>query len=130
MKDYTVYSKYSTFIKQLDDDNLTDIVIRNISVDNLNAFKDKFYLELYKKCYTQNSVEMALRYNNKVSALIYSPCVDQYQKQFIVCVVFVDIATHKLLGQQCYKEPVNPLCITNLSVKDILAELKKFEALV
>lgn len=130
MKDYTVYSKYSTFVKQLDDDKLTEIIIRDIGVDNLSIFNAKFYLELYKKCYTQNAVEMSLRYNNKVSALIYAPCVDQYQKQFVVCVLFVDIATHKLLGQQCYKEPVNPLCITNLSVKDILTGLKKFEALV
>jgi hypothetical protein len=129
MKDFTVYSKYSTFVNQLKDD-YTKVVVRPIPKNNLAVQLGNFTADLYKKCYTTNDEEMAIRYNDSVVALIYVPCVDQYQKQYIVCVTYVSVLDNKIISKQCYKESVNPLCISNANIKDILAELKNIDACV
>jgi hypothetical protein len=123
MKDFTVYSKYDTFVNQLKDD-FTKVVVRPTPKNNLAIHLGNFSADLYKNCYRTNDAEMAIRYNDSVVALIYVPCVDQYQKQYIVCVTYVSVLNNKIISKQCYKESVNPLCISNANIKDILAELK------
>ncbi len=127
MKDFTVYSKYNTFVNQLKDD-YTEVVVRPMPKSNLAVQLGEFSAELSKKCYTTNDSEMTIRYNDSVGALIYVPCVDQYQKQYIVCVIYVSLPDKKIISKQCYKESVNPLCISNANIKDILAELKNIDA--
>lgn len=127
MKDFTVYSKYNTFVNQLKDDN-TEVVVRPMPKNNLAVQLGNFSADLYKNCYRTNDEEMAIRYNDAVVALIYVPCVDQYQKQYIVCVTYVSVRDNKIISKQCYKESVNPLCISNANIKDILAELKNIDA--
>ena len=123
MKDFTVYSKYDTFVNQLKDD-YTKVVVRSMPKNNLAVQLCNFSADLCKKCYGTNDAEMAIRYNDSVVALIYVPCVDQYQKQYIVCVTYVSVLDNKCISTQCYKESVNPLCISNANIKDILADLK------
>lgn len=127
MKDFTVYSKYETFVNQLKDD-FTEAIIRPMSKGNLELQLCNFSSELCKNRYNTNDEEMVIRYNDSVAALMYAPCVDQYQKQYIVCVIYVNMRNNKCISKQCYKESVNPLCINNANVKDILAELKNIDA--
>lgn len=127
MKDFTVYSKYETFVKQLKDD-CTEAIVRPMSKGNLELQLCNFSSDLRKNCFNTNDEEMVIRYNDSVAALIYAPCVDQYQKQYIVCVIYVNMRNNKCISKQCYKESVNPLCINNANVKDILAELKNIDA--
>lgn len=127
MKDFTVYSKYTTFVNQLKDEHTEDIT-RQMSKSNLAVLLSNFSADLSKKCYTTNDEEMLIRYNDSVTALIYAPCVDQYQKQYLVCVIYVNAHNKELIAKQCYKEAVNPLCISNANIKDILAELKNLDA--
>lgn len=123
MKDFTVYSKYDTFVNQLKDD-YTEVVVRPMSKNHLEVQLSYFSADLCKNSYRTNDAEMAIRYNDSVGALIYAPCVDQYQKQYIVCVIYVSLSDNKFISKQCYKESVNPLCISNANIKDILADLK------
>lgn len=123
MKDFTVYSKYDTFVNQLKDD-YTEVVVRPMSKNHLEVQLSHFSADLCKNCYKTNDEEIAIRYNDSVGALLYVPCVDQYQKQYIVCVIYVRLRDSKFISKQCYKESVNPLCISNANIKDILAELK------
>lgn len=126
MKDFTVYSKYETFTNQLSNNEL-EVVIRPMKASNKDVYNSQFYCELCKNCYKPNDEEMLIKYKDKVIALLYTPCVDHYQKQYIVCVLFVNAETHKLLGKQCYKEAVNPMCISNANIKDIISEMKMHE---
>lgn len=120
MKDFTVYSKYETFVKQLSDEN-TEVVIRNSIASNYDTMLTAFTSELNKKCYTRNDVEMCIKLKDtNIATLLYVPIVDQYQKHFIVCVLFVNTATNTIIDKQCYVETVNPLCINNANIKDIL----------
>lgn len=127
MKDFTVYSKYTTFVNQLKDEH-TEVITRPMTKSNLEVQLNNFSAELSKKCYKTNDEEMVIRYNDSVAALIYVPCVDQYQKQYLVCVTYVSMHDKKCIANQCYKESVNPLCISNANIKDILAELKNIKA--
>lgn len=127
MKDFTVYSKYDTFVNQLKDE-YTKVEVRPLSKSHLAALLCDFSADLSKKCYTTNDSEMAIRYNDSVAALLYAPCVDQYQKQYIVCVIYVSLRDNKCISKQSYKESVNPLCISNANIKDILSELKNIDA--
>ncbi len=127
MKDFTVYSKYTTFVNQLKDDH-TEVITRPTAKGNLAAMLSNFSADLSKKCYNTNDEEMLIRYNDSVVALIYAPCVDQYQKQYLVCVIYVSVLNNNCISKQCYKESVNPMCISNANIKDILAELKNIDA--
>lgn len=127
MKDLTVYSKYTTFVNQLKDEH-TEVITRPMTKGNLEAHLGNFSADLSKKCYRTNDEEMIIRYNDSVAALIYAPCVDQYQKQYIVCVIYVSMRNNEYIAKQCYKESVNPMCISNANIKDILAELKNIDA--
>ena len=129
MKDFTVYSKYTTFVNQLKDEH-TEVITRPMLKINLEAMLSNFSADLSKKCYRTNDEEMLIRYNNSVVALIYTPCVDQYQKQYIVCVIYASVSNKECIykHKQCYKESANPMCISNANIKDILAELKNIDA--
>jgi hypothetical protein len=127
MKDLTIYSKYTTFVNQLKDEN-TEVITRPMTKSNLEVQLSNFSADLSKKCYRTNDEEMVIRYNDSVAALIYAPCVDQYQKQYIVCVIYVSMLNKECIAKQIYKESVNPLCINNANIKDILAELKNIDA--
>lgn len=127
MKDLTVYSKYTTFVNQLKDDH-TEVITRPMPKSNLEALLSNFSADLSKKCYRTNDEEMLIRYNNSVVALIYAPCVDQYQKQYLVCVIYISLSNNECVYQQIYKESANPMCISNANIKDILAELKNIDA--
>lgn len=127
MKDFTIYSKYTTFTNQLKDE-YTEVVTRPMSKSNLEAHLNNFSADLSKKCYRTNDEEMVIRYNDSVAALIYAPCVDQYQKQYVVFVIYVSISNKECIAKQSYKESVNTMCISNANIKDILAELKNIEA--
>ena len=127
MKDFTVYSKYTTFVNQLNDEHI-EVVTRPMSKSNLEAHLSNFAADLSKKCYRTNDEEMVVRYNDSVAALLYAPCVDQYQKQYLVFVIYVSVRDHKCISKQIYTESVNPMCINNANIKDILAELKNIDA--
>ena len=127
MKDLTIYSKYTTFVNQLKDE-YTEVITRPMLKINLEAMLSNFSADLSKKCYRTNDEEMLMRYNNSVVALIYAPCVDQYQKQYCVFVIYVNMLNKECISKQCYKESVNPMCISNANIKDILAELKNIDA--
>lgn len=127
MKDFTVYSKYTTFVNQLKDEH-TEVITRPMPKGNLEAQLSNFYADLSKKCFNTNDEEMVIRYNDSVIALIYAPCVDQYQKQYLVCVTYASMSNKECIAKQCYKESVNPMCISNSNIKDILAELKNIDA--
>lgn len=124
MKDFTVYSKYETFINQLTDNNI-DVTIRNSNTTNYETMLITFNSELNKKCYTRNDAEMCIKLKDtNIAALLYVPIVDQYQKQFIICVLFVNTDNNTIIDKQCYKDAVNPLCITNANIKDILNSMQ------
>lgn len=127
MKDFTVYSKYTTFVNQLKDEH-TEVITRPMTKSNLEVQLNNFSADLCKKCFRTNDEEMVIRYNDSVAALIYAPCVDQYQKQYVVFVIYVSMSNNEYIAKQCYKESVNPLCINNANIKDILAELKNIKA--
>lgn len=126
MKDFTVYSKYETFTNQLSNNEL-EVVIRPMKAGNRDIYNSHFYCDLCKNCYKPNDEEMLIKYKDKVIAFLYTPCVDHYQKQYIVCTLFVNAASNKIIGHQCYKEAVNPMCISNANIKDIISEMKMYE---
>lgn len=126
MKDFTVYSKYETFTNQLSNNEL-EVIIRPMKAGNRDVYNSNFYYDLCKNCYKPNDEEMLIKYKDTIAALLYTPCVDHYQKQYIVCVLFVNKVTNTILGQQCYKEAVNPMCISNTNIKDIISEMKMYE---
>lgn len=127
MKDFTIYSKYTTFVNQLKDE-YTEVITRPMSKSNLEAHLINFSADLSKKCYRTNDEEMIIRYNDSVAALLYAPCIDQYQKQYVVFVIYVSMLNKECISKQCYKESANPMCISNANIKDILAELKNIDA--
>ena len=138
MKDFTVYSKYETFVKQLTD--IDDTVIYNtISTSKyISKFIEHFGIELSKPGFSTNDVMLEIvnriNVNNShqdVRTLIYIPCVDKYQKQYNVFVMHLIDACQLITSTnnitcmyQAYKETVNPMCISNANIKDILQEQK------
>lgn len=133
MKDLTVYTKYSTFINQLTE---TEDVIQynsNMTKEDISQFIEQFGAVLSKPGFSQN--DMYLNFSRRctvnnehrdVHTRIYVPCVDHYQKQYNVFVIHRLENPSKvgalLVTKTQYKEAVNPLCITNANIKDIISE--------
>lgn len=133
MKDLTVYSRYETFIKQLNQNE--DIVVYNDTMNDvlMSEFIRVFGANISKPGFSKNDaiLHFSKRCNVKnesrdITTLIYIPCADHYQKQFNVFVINIleNRKTHNTYtSTHCqYRETVNLMCISNANVKDIMNE--------
>lgn len=112
MKDFTVYSRYETFLKQQDSSITTDANF-NCSISFLqNLFKD-ITMKEYNKA--------ALIANYKGYWLVfYTPIIDQYKKQYTIYVAILNGINDECVCTETYKDTTQPNQMTNSVVLDVL----------
>lgn len=112
MKDFTVYSRYETFLKQ-QDSNITTDANFNCSICFLqNLFKDVTVKEYNKATLIANYKGYWL--------LFYTPIIDQYKKQYTIYVAILNCSNDECLCTETYKDTTQPNQMTNSVVIDVL----------
>ena len=112
MKDFTVYSRYETFLKQ-QDSSITIDANFNCSINFLqNLFKDVTVKEYNKATLIANYKGYWL--------LFYTPIIDQYKKQYTIYVAILNCSNDECLHTETYKDVTQPNQMTNSVVIDVL----------
>jgi hypothetical protein len=112
MKDFTVYSRYETFLKQQDS---------SITIDaNFNC-SINFLQKLFKDITIKEYNKAALIANYKGYWLVfYAPIIDQYKKQYTIYVAILNGINDECLYTETYKDTTQPNQMTNSVVLDVL----------
>ena len=112
MKDFTVYSRYETFLKQQDSSITTDANF-NCSICFLqNLFKDVTVKEYNKATLIANYKGYLL--------VFYTPIIDQYKKQYTIYAAILNGINDVCLHTETYKDTTQPNQMTNRVVLDVL----------
>lgn len=112
MKDFTVYSRYETFLKQQDSSITTDAYF-NCSINFLqNLFKDVTVKEYNKATLIANYKGYWL--------LFYTPIIDQYKKQYTIYAAILNGINDECLHTETYKDVTQPNQMTHSVVIDML----------
>lgn len=112
MKDFTVYSRYETFLKQQDSSITTDANF-NCSICFLqNLFKDVTVKEYNKATLIANYKGYLL--------LFYTPIIDQYKKQYTIYAAILNGINDECLHTETYKDVTQPNQMTHSVVIDML----------
>lgn len=112
MKDFTVYSRYETFLKQQDSSITTDANF-NCSICFLqNLFKDVTVKEYNKATLIANYKGYLL--------VFYAPIIDQYKKQYTIYAAILNGINDVCLHTETYKDTTQPNQMTNRVVLDVL----------
>ena len=112
MKDFTIYSRYETFIKQQDSSICTDANV-NCSISFLqNLFKDVTVKEY-------NKATLIASYKGYL-LVFYTPIIDQYKKQYTIYAAILNGSNYECLCTETYKDATQPNQMTNNVVIDVL----------
>ena len=112
MKDFTVYSRYETFLKQ-QDSGITIDANYNCSISFLQKlFKDVTIKEF-------NNATLVANYKG-YWLLFYTPIIDQYKKQYTIYVAILNGSNDVCLCTETYKETIQPNQMSNGVVLDVL----------
>ena len=112
MKDFTVYSRYETFLKQQDSSIIIDTNF-NCSI----SFLQNLFKEVTEKTY--NNAALLANYKG-YWLLFYTPIVDRWQKQYTIYAAVLNGSNDVCLHTETYKDMIQPNQMTNSVVLDVL----------